>query len=233
MGELSPLMVDPFVFFMDTKAPKKEMVTFLRNTDLESEDEEFRSGLTSEKEEVVAKPGWRTHEYFGLVYTVHCASDYYFPGNEKLIDGILDDRYIKKKSSRSMFDEEGGRELLSRKQLMKKMLAENNIVAFTAKGNSTYNASTKIAVDYLVTFNGYMRMTVMTEGEGPFAAELSNFCCRRLIVLFEQRFTKERNAMDIGVIMRHAMEDLDSELRTEDRTRNFDAVLSGVAGSNL
>lgn len=231
IGDFSPLMVDPFVYLMDTKVPKKEMVTFLQNTDLESDDEEYRSGLESDREKVVAKQSWRTHEYFGIVYTVQSSNDYYFTGDEKLSDGILDDKYVKKKSSRSMFEErEGGREFLSRKQLMKKMLAENNIVAFTAKGNSKYSQNHKIVVDYLVTFNGNMRMTVMTEGEGPFAAEISNYCCRRLVILFEKRFMKERNTLDIGVIMRHSMEDLDLELKSDDSSRGFDVVLTGVAG---
>ena len=238
MNEISPLMTDPFVYYMETKVPRMTLANFLKDTDLDSDVEEEMTidQLAAQHRNAVKRPHWRLHDFFGLVYSVHSSSDFYFAHDEKLFDGMLDERYVRKKSSRSLHQEsdlglDRGNDLMSRKQLMQKMLADNSVVAFSVKGNSKYNPTNQIAVDYLLTFNGHMRIALLIEGEGPYAAEISNYSCRRLIVLFEERFKSEKNKQDLGIIMRHAMEDLHEDLIKDDPSRSFDAVLSGVAGS--
>ena len=179
-------------------------------------------------------PGWKVHANYGTVFTVQTSNDYYFKHDEKLVDGIMDEKYLRKKTNINMDDSIEGE--LSKKQQIQKMLADNSLVAFTAKGNHSLTNSPKINVDFLIAFNSNMRLTVLAEGEGPFASELSNFSCRRIIGLFESRYKQEKGLIGIEIIMKHAIQDLQKEISEDNPSRPFDTVFSGVASrrrSNL
>lgn len=172
---------------------------------------------------------WKVHSNFGTVFTVQTSDDHYFKHDDKLIDGIMDERYLRRKSNMQLQESPEG--ALSKKQQFQKMLADNSLVAFAIKGSHTLTTSTKINVDFLVAFNENMRLTVLAEGEGPFASELSNYSCRRIISLFEVRYKSEKGLLGMELIMKHTIQDLQRELVQDDPSRPFDAVFSGVAGS--
>ena len=117
-----------------------------------------------------------------------------------------------------------------KRRFVSKLMNENSVSAFAIKGNETkYSQEGKICVDYAVLFNQSMRIVVLTEGEGPFGAELSNFCSQRIIACFQERLKHDNSHRDIKLAIKLAFDDLQRELARDDPRRPFDCVLSGAA----
>lgn len=132
-----------------------------------------------------------------------------------------------------MKDQERAKSSFVKKQLF----SENKILCSAVKGNQNDNLTNHISVDYGVYFNEELRITVLTEGEGPFAAEvdtrltqLSNYCNHELSRLFLEK--QLENPMDLPRSVRESFHSLMASLES-DEERPFDTVLTGCGGKAL
>lgn len=214
---------DPYLCYLKEKLSKEKISDFVKKGTVDDASQEDCLELSNS-----VVQNWRLHNNYGAIFTIHTLEDHYFPHMDKLIEGIMDERYLRRKSNFNLEDPYD--KCLSKKAILQKMLGDNSIAAFSVKGNDLEKSNNKICVDYFVSFNSNTRITVLTEGEGPFAAEISNYSCRRIVELFNDKYKLESKVYDVEVIMKHALEELNQDLLTEDPSRPFDTVLTGVAG---
>ena len=186
---------------------------------------------------------WRLHPMHGALFTSNQSPASLAAFDEKPAEGFIDSAFFKKKrtlevrdsfiNSSLILDE---RPVVPFRTFVPKILCDNNLVAFAAKGNQTHHQ--EVAVDFSLLFNKGMRITILAEGEGPFAPQvpaahqMSNYCVTRLACIFREKLQSgEARSAHLDQVMKASMEELHTELISNDPTRPFDAILSGAAGT--
>ena len=120
---------------------------------------------------------WRLHPMHGALFSCNQSLPNLAAFDEKPIEGFIDIAFFKKKRTQEVRDSFLNSSLILEEKpvvpfrtFIPKILSDNSLIAFASKGN--LNAHQEIAVDFCVTFNKGMRITIMAEGEGPFAAQV-------------------------------------------------------------
>lgn len=119
----------------------------------------------------------RLHPMHGALFTFNQSPATLAALDEKPMEGFIDSAFFKKKgtlevrdsfiNSSLILDE---RPVVPFRTFVPKLLCDHNLVAFAAKGNQSPHQ--EIAVDFSVFFNIGMRITILAEGEGPFAPQV-------------------------------------------------------------
>jgi len=172
----------------------------------------------------------KAHSSYGAKYSILGAKYKYAPLDTKHNEGLVDPGFVRKKLLQHKLYPNTKIKLPKTKlEFVQKAMIENGISAFSIKGNEKWNHTTANSIDYIVLFNEGMRIAVLTEGEGPYGPELSNYCCQRIVQIFYRLYMRNRLSHTVGDIMKQSIEELHHEVCEDDPNRPFDASFSGVA----
>ena len=95
------------------------------------------------------------------------------------------------------------------------------------KGVSFMHPS-KILVDYGIYIGGKFQLAVLTEGEGPYGAQLANFACRKLISLICERIIDTSLNINLKILIKQSIHELDELLSSEQDKNYWNLAISGI-----
>lgn len=166
---------DPLQKFMgsliDTKATQNRLR--VGNRDFENKNqcpaEEEDDGLLAGR---LSLGNHYLHNYFGGFYSIQTMYDEYEIHDSKKNHGFIDSRQLQRKTFIKKFGQPEGVVSIPFPHKLNRMMADSSIAAFSVKGNEQTFQKGQIACDYLVIFNKEIRVCLLTEGEGPFDAQV-------------------------------------------------------------